>query len=52
MSLIPKVGLFTAHKQSLGQGNVFSRVCHSDHDGEKGWLLSMYLRSHFFRLNK
>ena len=23
--------LFTAHKRSLGQGNVFTRVCHSVH---------------------
>ena len=26
--------IFTARKQSLGQGNVFTRVCHSVHRGE------------------
>ena len=28
----------------LGQGNVFTRVCHSVHRG--GWLPSMHHRSH------
>ena len=28
--------LFTAHKRSLGQGNVYTRVCHSVHRREGG----------------
>ena len=39
--------VFTTRKRSLGQGNVFTRVCHSVHDGGgRGWLSSMHHRSH------
>ena len=29
----PKADIFTARKRSLGQGNVFTRMCHSVHGG-------------------
>ena len=35
---------FTARKPSLGQGNVFTRVCHSVRGG--GWLPSIHHNSH------
>ena len=34
--------LITAHKRSLGQGNVFTPVCHSVHRGKGDWLPSMH----------
>ena len=46
MSLIPKVGLFTTHKQSLGQGNVSTRVYNSVHRRGVGWLPNMHHKSH------
>ena len=30
----PKADIFTARKRSLGQGNVFTRMCHSVHRGK------------------
>ena len=36
--------IFTARKRSLGQGNVFTSVCHSVHGGVV--CLSMHHRSH------
>ena len=39
------VRMFTARKRSLGQGNVFTPVCHSVHI-EGGLLPSMHHRSH------
>ena len=41
-----KRNVITAHKRSLGQGNVFTPVCHSVHGGRRGWLPSMHHRSH------
>ena len=38
--------VFTTRKRSLGQGNVFTPVCHSVHGGRGGWLPSMNHRSH------
>ena len=35
-----QVTIVAAHKRSLGQGNVFTPVCHSVHTG--GWLPSMH----------
>ena len=35
--------IFTTRKRSLGQGNVFKRVCHSVHSG---WLPNLHHRSH------
>ena len=32
-------GVFTARKRSLGQGNIFTPVCHSVHRGGDAWLL-------------
>ena len=37
--------IFTAGKPSLGQGNVFTRVCHSV-GGGGGWLPSIHHNSH------
>ena len=37
----PKADIFTARKRSLGQGNVFTRMCHSVHGG--GGLCMMSL---------
>ena len=36
--------VITAHKRSLGQGNVFTPVCHSV-QGARGWLTSAHHRS-------
>ena len=36
--------IFTTRKQSLGQGNVFTPVCHSVH--REGWFPRMHHRSH------
>ena len=39
--------VFTNDKRSLGQGNVFTGVCHSFcPQGEGGWLPIMHHRSH------
>ena len=35
--------IFTARKRSLGQGNIFTPVCHSVHGGG-GWYPSMHCR--------
>ena len=37
--------VITARKRSLGQGNVFTPVCHSVHNCG-GWLPTMHHRSH------
>ena len=38
-------GIFTARKRSLGQGNIFTPVCHSVHGGGwRGWYPSMHCR--------
>ena len=37
--------VITDRKRSLGQGNIFTTVCHSVHSG-RGWLPSMHHRSH------
>ena len=34
--MILSFGIITAHKQSLGQGNIFAPVCHSVHRGVPG----------------
>ena len=34
--MLPVCQMITARKRSLGQGNVFTRVCHSVHGGEGG----------------
>ena len=39
------LGIVTARKRSLGQGNVFTPVCHSVH-GRGVWLPSMHYRSY------
>ena len=32
-----EVSVFTDRIRSMGEGNVFTRVCHSVHDGELPW---------------
>ena len=34
-----RFNIFTARKRSLGQGNIFTPVCHSVHRGGRAWLL-------------
>ena len=38
-STIAAVVIITARKRSLGQGNIFTPVCHSVHRGGHAWLL-------------
>ena len=40
---------FTARKQSLGQGNVFTCVCHSVHKGEGGVDFPASITGHMTR---
>ena len=38
--------IFTSRKRSLGQGSVFTQVCHSCHRWKWGWLPSIHYRSY------
>ena len=38
-SILLCILIFTARKRSLGQGNIFTPVCHSVHRGGHAWLL-------------
>ena len=42
---VPLLNFFTARQRNLGQGNIFTSICHSVQRG-RGLLSSMYHRSH------
>ena len=56
LPLTPGVGIplfITARKRSLGQGNIFTPVCHSVHGGGHAWLWEgacMVARGHVWLL--
>ena len=43
-----KLTVFTARKRSLGQGNVFTPVCHSVHSGNRSGRYASYRNACLF----